>query len=445
MLQAAGSFTSSVTRCVLLSAFLLCLPVMPAYPQGPAQYKVLYSFQGGADGANPIGALTLDSAGNLYGATAYGGVDAQMCENNFSVVGCGTVFELSPGSNSWMKTLLFTFCGSGSKCHGGAVPNGSLVFDSSGNLYGTTFQGGQCAASSSGCGTAFQLVPSGNGTWQHNILYRFQGGSDAATPNGGLVFDVAGQLYGTSGGSGADRLYTYGTVFRLTPGSPNWTESVLYSFCAQANCTDGEDPVGGVVFDSNGHLYGITNAGGLSSFACPSYCGVLFELTPEAHGQWTESVLHSLLGADGGYSQSTLVRDADGNFYGTTTIDGVYAAGTVFKLSATAYGWRYTILYEFPLRYAHGSFDLRSPLALDGKGNLYGTLGASDVPGCCGLVYKLSPRPHGMWAFTDLHDFNGKDGSLPSGGLTIEPSGKLYGMTQMGGANNSGVVFEIVP
>ncbi len=413
-----------------------------------SKYEVLYSFQGGSDGASPSGRLTFDAAGNLYGATYFGGIDEANCGSGG--LGCGTAFKLTPGAGGWKKSLLYTFC-SQSSCADGALPTGDLVLDATGALYGTTAYGGGCP-SYYGCGTAFELAPDSKGHWQHTVLYQFQGGSDAVNPDGGLVFDRKGNLYGTGGGVTLFQIYIqFGAVFVLTPASGSWTEKVLYNFCPRdLNCSNGFSPTAALVWGADGDLYGATYYGGQESFACDNECGVLFKLTHNSKDEWKENVLHRLVGADGAHPMSGLISDGHGNLYGTTTADGAFGDGTAFSLASDSNGhWKYSVLHEFSTGYLGGGL-FRSGLVLDAKGNLYGTTWTGGRGNCggsgCGLVYKLTREPHGRWKYSELYKFTGgQDGGLPSSGLIPDKKGNLYGLTEFGGADGYGVVFEMTP
>ncbi len=267
---------------------------------------LLHTFTGGKDGENPYAELIFDKNGNLY-STTYGG----------GAHGKGTVFELSPSGGSWTKTVLYSFKGSD-----GNGPLAGLVFDTTGNLYGTTGRGG-----SSDKGVVFELTPSSKGPWTETVLHSFAGApSDGALPSADLIFDGLGNLYSTTrnGGSGACT-NGCGTVFELSPSNGTWTESVLYSFAGKP---DGETLFGGLIFDGAGNLYGTTDAGGNKND------GIIFKLTP-SNGGWTESVVYSFRGfpKDGARSYATLISDAKGNFYGATIFGGAYDPGTIFELT----------------------------------------------------------------------------------------------------------------
>ena len=402
------------------------------------QEKVLHSFSG-RDGYLPQGGLTMDTPGNLYGTTS-----------GFGLYGGGTAFELTPEGGSWRETVLHNF-GRGTD---GANPYAGLTFDASGNLYGTTTQGGTY-----GWGTVFELTPGTDGTWTEKVLHSFNLLSEAgseATPYGGVILDASGNLYGTTsnGGDGV------GAVFELTPTTGgDWTESVLYSF--KQNGADGNTPYAGLTFDATGNLYGTTLLGGAyyDCYGGEYGCGTVFELTPTAGGGWTEEILHEFdnNGIDGNYPYSTLVFDAQGNLYGTTFWGGTYpncsgngyGCGTVFELTPVAGGtWTEKILHNFGDSSTDG-FGPDSSLIFDASGNLYGaTLYGGASSG--GTAFKLLPRKGG-WVEDILHNFsdNGTDGYLPYAGLTFDASGNLYGTTYFGGAHGStyegGTVFKIKP
>jgi len=390
---------------------------------------VLYNFKyKSTKGANPNAGVIRDAAGNLYGTTMLGGAF------NF-----GTVFELSSkAGGGWTEKVLHSF--KGQQKDDGTDPWGSLIFDSAGNLYGTASGGGPC-----GGGIAFELVPHKNGNWTEKILHNFGCGSDGAEPLVALIFDTAGNLYGTTyyggtsscnDGNGAG----CGVVFELTPQTGgSWTETVLYNFSASGG--DGTYPEASLVLDAAGNLYGTTTSGGAFNL------GTAFELTPQSRAGWTERTIHSFDGNDGSYPYSNLIFDASGNLYGTTA-GGTLNGSTVFKLTPNAGGsWTQKVLHYFNTS-ADGVYPLASVI-FDKAGNLYGTTlgGGSDT--CylgCGVVYELTPKA-GTWPEKVLHRFikNGKDGENPSCTLASDGAGNLYGTTQNGGAYVEGTVFEIKP
>ena len=291
----------------------------------------LHNFVGGAqpgDGSEPQAGMVLSAPGTLYGTTQQGGLYSRG-----AFPGAGTVFYLAPPATpdgTWSEGLLHNFSGGSD----GADPEAPLVIDARGHLYGTAYSGG------SGDGTVFELTPpvaAGDG-WTLNVIHTFYNNSDGANPRAGLILDASGALYGTTVNGG---LAGMGTVFQLKPPAvtgEEWTETVLYHFTGENG--DGANPQSGLVFDSNGRLYGTTPFGG--SGACtnpnaPSGCGTLFELTPPATpgGAWSETVLHSFTGenGDGANPQSGLVFDRNGRLYGTTSKGGKAGKGTVYTLT----------------------------------------------------------------------------------------------------------------
>jgi hypothetical protein len=259
--------------------------------------KVLQSF---AANDESYAGLIRDAAGNLYGTTLY------------------TAFELTPGTGGqWTETILHTF-GAGTD---GSHLHAGLVSDAGGNLYGTTYEGGTGHCGTVGCGIVFELSPGTNGQWTETILYNFQNGDDGFSPSAGLIFDSAGNLYGTAGGGHLP----YGVVFKLTPSNGQWTETVLHNF----NIHDGFGPAAPLIFDPEGNLYSTTVEGG--SLTCS--CGVVFELTPTSGGEWTEKLLHVFNGKNGELSAAGLILDTKGNLYGTTSQGGAFKGGNVFEVT----------------------------------------------------------------------------------------------------------------
>jgi uncharacterized repeat protein (TIGR03803 family) len=429
---------SIVPVAVLLVISGILAPLAPA--SAADREKVLYAFKGGKDGVSPSATLIFDAAGNLYGSTGEGG-DYQ-CDRFF---GCGTIFKLEPvAQGKWKKTTLHTFKGPE-----GAYPGG-LIFDAAGNLYGVTAAGG-----SKNSGTVFKLSRVGHGDWAEAVLHAFDN-KDGASPAGSLIFDTAGNLYGTTEDGGA---HNFGTVFKLAPGANgSWTETVLHSF----NGKDGNLPNSALIFDSLGNLYG-TTAGGLygavrrGNLNCSGVaCGTVFKLAPGTDGKWSEIVLHSFSGKDGIEPASSLVFDKVGNLYGTTVFGGDlkltecggYGCGTIFKVAPGSNGkWTETVLHKFN-GFVDGSYPF-AEMIFDATGNLYGTTWYG-----AGMVFKLAPSTDGKWNETILRRFNGKDGGSPGAGLVFDKSGDLYGTTQFGGelkncqnefGDGCGVVFEITP
>ena len=334
-------------------------------------FNHLYSFTGGSDGWLPQARVIFGPNGSLYGTTIGGG--GSSCEG-FQYSGCGTVFNLTPQPTTctaaicpWTDTVIYAF--QGSPADGESPANGDLTFDQNGNIYGTTSQGGNADS-----GTVFELTPSGSG-WTESLLYAFSG-PDGSFPYDGVIFDSAGNLYGTTnmGGSG-----NAGTVFELSSAGTGWTENVIYSFPQDGS--EGVRPFAGLIFDQSGNLYGATTEGG------PAGGGTVFKLTP-SNGGWEYSLLYSFTGKFACGPMATLVMDAAGNLYGTTFCEGAHGDGSVFKLAPSSPYWTYTSLYDFT-----GGDDGRGPLSnvvFDTSGNLYGTnvLGGADN---AGVVWKVTP------------------------------------------------------
>jgi uncharacterized repeat protein (TIGR03803 family) len=394
--------------------------------------KVLYSFidDGGNGVYEPKAGVIFDAAGNLY-STGVGGL-----------YGGGAVFQLAPGADgTWTETVVYNFC-SADNCTDGGVPLAGLISDAAGNLYGTTATGGSYSGCREGCGTVFELTPGTNGTWTENVLHSFGNGADGQAPYASLIFDATGNLYGTTLYGGT---YGAGTVFQLTPGAGGaWTENVLRSF---GTGKDGYGPYGSVVLDAAGSLYGTTSEGGYRHHpGCGLGCGTAFQLTPGADGKWAFRVLHIFgNGSDGRDPYAGLALDAAGNLYGTTLRGGSDGYGTIFELRRGANGkWTERILRSFGSD-ASGAGPVAS-LIFDAAGNLYGTTGEGGRYGW-GTAFELGRGTNGKWTYNVLHSFGRfPDGTVPWASLTFDTAGDLFGTTSDGGAYNvGGTVFEIKP
>jgi hypothetical protein len=392
-----------------------------------ATEKVLYRFTGGLDGGDPSSSLVRDAKGNLYGAAAVGGTVNGSCG-----LGCGVVFELSPsGGGHWKESVLYAFKGAPD----GANPGGDLVFDASGNLYGTTAGGGtSTSCNSSSCGTVFELSPHSDGSWSETVLYDFQDYPDGAVPDG-LTFDASGNLYGIAEGGSSGR----GAVYELSPPlrhGGRWTETILYNFSGFGMLNSG------LVFDGQGNLYGTYYDIDIQ-FCTPNVgCGAVFELK-QAHGQWTEADLYDFLGdGNGGQPAAGVILDSKGNLYGTGA-QGGNNWGIIFELRHSAGHWKESMLYNFCSRNncSDGAFPLAG-LVMDSNGILYGTTlwGGSCL--YCGVVFKLAHTENG-WTESVLHDFQGGDGAGPTQSLILDDRGNLYGVA--GGGTEGGIVFEVTP
>jgi uncharacterized repeat protein (TIGR03803 family) len=308
-----------------------------------------------------------------------------------------------------------------------------LALDSSGNLYGTTFDGGAY-----GEGTVFELSRGSNGKWTERVLHDFEGGNDGEAPYASPIFDTAGNLYGTTRYGGASG---NGTVFELTPESNGkWAERVLYQFMGGK---DGSQPWSGLILDATGNLYGTTSGGGNSSDCAYSSCGVVFEVTRTSSGDWKEQVLHAFNGKDGGGPLASLVFDGRGNLYGTTEWDSVDSGGTVFELTRKSNGGRTERVLH---RFSRGS-DGGNPEAgviVTATGHLYGTtFWGGNFGFGYGVVFELTHTSSGRWTEQVLHDFNYVDGANPLAGLILDSAGNLYGTTPFGGMGENGTVFKL--
>lgn len=360
--------------------------------------------------------------------------------------GCGTVFELTrlPGGG-WAETSLYEFQGGTD----GAFPWAGLIFDQAGNLFGTTLGGGFSQAC---CGTVFELSPPSQpgGAWTETILYRFTAYTDGALPEGRLIFDRAGNLYGTAeaGGIGFD---CCGTVFELSPpGEPGggWIETTLHIFRLSQNSVDGENPSTGLTFDKSGSLYGTTQLGGDSGLN-----GTVFRLRPPKNpgGKWTESVYSFKGGTNDGYAPYGDLIWVRGILIGTTSGGGANDSGTAFQVSSTPTGIAESVLYDFQSGRPY------SGLVLDSTFNLYGTTlsgGGGACQGGCGTVFQLMPpsQPGGVWTEKTIYEFQGSsDGAEPLRSPLLLMGRHLVGMTarggsdacNVGGSKGCGTVFAV--
>src|SRR5580704_3011288 len=406
----------SVGVRVALTIFALTVFVTTVCATGE---KGLPSFNPDGDEISSYAGLIFDAAGNLYGTTQYGGA------YNY-----GSVFEVTPkAGGGWKEKLLHSFNGKD-----GYQTFAGVIFDTAGNLYGTTISEG-----AHGGGTAFELIPKAGGGWREKVLHSFGLGEDGFQPYGGLIIDASGNLYGTTTFVGGYN-NKYGTVFELTPeASGGWKETVLHYF--NQNGKDGIWPNASLILGAGGNLCGTTPLGGAYG------SGTVFELTPKAGGGWTEKILHSFHnnGADGIVPQAGVIIDGSGSLYGTTQGGGVYGKGAVFELTPkTDGGWTEKVLRSFN---GKDGLEVYGGLVIDGSGNLYGTTTDGGAYQYNGNAFELTPTAGGGWKETVLHNFsqNTKDGYWPYGALILDGSGNLYGTTSFDGAYGSGIVFELTP
>ena len=386
--------------------------------------KVIHSFLGGRDGNDPAAGVMFIN-GDMYGTTSSGGRYY-----------AGTVYELKHSRAGWKEATLYQFTGGDD----GARPFGALVADKSGNLYGTTWGGGKYGRGGYGYGTVFELSPKSDGSWQETVLYNFcslSGCADGAYPYAGLAWDGAGNLYGTT-------FYPEGTVFQLSPSKTGWMLNTIFNFQGSGAYS----PISPVLVDGHSNLYGTASYG----TEC-NLCGVVFELSPSG-GSWSFAILYEFTdGADGGAPVGRLIMDGQGNLYGTAASTGTTqclyqgaGCGVVFELSPGGdSSWTETVLYSFT-----GSNDgsYANSIVFDGKGNLYGTTERGGTGRCqlgCGTVFGLT-QSGGIWKEGLLYSFTGQSGFEPQhGALTTDQSGRLYGTTFLGGKINHGVVYRFVP
>lgn len=327
---------------------------------GVWQEKVIY-FVGPVGDGMAQGTPVFDAAGNLYSVSN----------------GRSGVFELMPATGGgWTEATLFDF---GSVIAHGSGPVAGVILDGAGNLYGTTAQGGAYDPGSPG-GTVYELIPQAGGGWTEKLLHSFGYGADGQLPFAAVIFDTAGNLYGTTTAGGA---YAHGIAFELMPqANGGWREKILHSF---GNGSDGQTPYSGLVLDAAGNLYGTTVEGGTYGQ------GTVFELMPQASGIWREKLLHSFGDAgDGQKPYAGLIFDTAGNLYGAAEIGGTYSGGAAFKLTPQENGtWTETILHNFG-----SGMDAEWPmgtLIFDASGNLYGTTLEGGDAGGYGAVYEIMP------------------------------------------------------
>ncbi len=401
--------------------------------QGSWTESILYTFTSALDGAYPTG-LTMDSAGNLFGVASQGGFDGCVGQD-LNLVGCGTVFELTPGSAaSWSFTTVHLLTVPEGNC-----PLGDPVVDSAGNVYGSTYY-----LNGYGNGIVFEVSPGANGAWTFSTVYAFAGGPDGGNLYTSLVLGKDGHFYGTSSRGG---LYQNGEIFDLIPSKGlAWKKSALFSF----NYSDGQGAgPNQPVLDGAGDLYVSTGAGASS----------VLKLTPSSSGAWSSQRLYSFRLGDEGYTTiGTLIGDSAGNLFGTTQSGGLKHSGAVFELSPLpGGGWVSRTIYSFA-----GGTDGEFPssgMKFDASGNLYGTTRYGGTVGCtkrCGTVFELSPGAHGAWIEKVLYRFTGgADGDGPSSSLVMDSAGSLYGATTAGGnlsycwyvpnEAGCGVIYKLTP
>ena len=433
-LNSTGSILEFTVRA-LAPAVTLAMMFMIAMPRLAAQsFTILHSFTGASDGGYPNAGLVIDRGGHLYGTTYGGGVLRGNCE--MYGTGCGTVFELSQRRSAWVLTPLYDFQGGAD----GALPQVQLTIGPNGSLYGTTAEGGNEVACFGGCGTVFNLRPPQRatanvlGNWGEAQLYLFQEDADGLGPlNGPLLFDRTGHIFGSTAYGGPNNA---GTIYELTPAQGSWIENVIYSF---QGGRDGAQPMSGLLQDTAGNLYGTTYRGG-NGF------GTVYELTPSGSG-WTKTTVYSFEGInDGQYPIGGLIMDSAGNLFGTTS-GGSGGGASIYQLIPTQSGWSLTTLHYYVGSLPGGG--PTASLTMDAAGRLYGTAfeyGESNR----GSVFKLTRLNGGwVYGELHSFVGGTNDGEYPYGAVTIDGNGNLYGTTINGGpggcTSGCGVVWQIAP
>ena len=376
--------------------------------------KLVYSFGGNADGEYTDTELVADSTGNLYGTSVQGGL-----------YGGGTVFQVTPAG---VHTVLYDFTGGAD----GGEPYKGVTLDAQGNLYGTavTGGGGSCEG---GCGVVFKLTNSG-GTWTQTVIHTFTGGSDGSGPGSPVVIDEHGNVWGTTPTGGADGM---GVVYELAPDATGgWKQRVIHTF------TGGDDGGGGsasrFLIDAAGNLYNVCTVGGANGF------GTVYEISP-IQGKWQFRTLYAFKDQpDGASPYGGLISDRAGHLYGTTYYAGAYDLGTVYKLTNNNGTWTESVLYSFK-----GGTDGASPissLVADAAGNLYGTTSDGGAAACsCGVIFRMSRSATG-WTEAVAYRFPGTpQPGFAYNGMVRDSAGNFYGATVHGGSGNDGAVYQFTP
>ncbi len=383
-------------------------------------FTVLHTLNGGADGNQLINGLTIDRQGNLYGTAFEGGINN--CGDDY---GCGTVFKLSRHGTQWIFSILYRFTGRSD----GWAPAAPVTVAADGSIYGTTSLGGTTDCSGLGCGTVFRLQPppricgAFNCPWRKTTLYQFTFGLDGAYPKGPLILDQAGNIYGTATNSDSQR--HKGSVWELSPSGSGWTFNVIHEFAD----SDGAGwPNGGLIFDRSGKLWGVGGFGGAQDCGdpqLPNWCGSIFELTPSGSG-WTENTAFGFRRSNGDSPTGSLALDQSGKLYGTLENNGPNGNGGVFQYNPSTQ--QLNVLFS---GVANGE-DWYGPaggVVLDPVGNVYA---ADPYTGAHSFGFALELTPSsGSWILSDLHDFTGgSDGGHPYGPMVMDANGNIYGANQ---------------
>jgi len=413
----------------LLIAFVFIMTCLTTVASAQTE-TVLYTFTGLADGGNPSD-LIADSHGNFYGVNVFGGSYTGVC----SFPGCGNVFELSPnGSGGWNETALYDFSGGSD----GGIPFSRLYLDASGNLFGTTENGGDtgdigCGGVIAGCGVVFELSPNGIGSWNESTIYTFTSATGALASS--LVSDGANNLYGVTDVLGKN---SFGNLFELSPnGSGAYTYRTIYSFTSGK---DGGRP-NSVVIDSTGDLFVSTTQGGVTTGFCTNLrgCGTIDEFKPNSSGNFGGHVVYAFQGKRDGAFPVGLSFDNSGNLFGSTVYGGLdsvctgsfLGCGVVFKFSPiSGGGLRGQTIYLFT-NGSDGAYANTVP-SFDSSGNVYVASQQASTCSFCGSAIKLTPSG-GNYTESTLYSFTGGTDGGVSNRLYVDSSGTIYGTTLLGG------------
>lgn len=402
-----GAILTLASVLIITTAWILL-----ATPSAQAQtYSVIHNFTYESDGGGyPMAGVTL-RGGVLFGISQ-GGQG-------------GSVYELTKAGSSWSEAILSPLA------LGGSEPEARVLFGPDGHLYGTSR-----INYDDNYGRIFELTPPATNCssircfWKEDLVHRFTSYSDGGEPLfADLVWDQQGNMYGTTASGGSDGA---GTVYEVQRAGNGWTETPIFSF---PGFDGGYEPYGGVIFDDNGNLFGMTNGGGPDG-------GIVFELTYTNGVGWTETVLHTFQNYDDGrFPAGGLVRDSAGNLYGSSSDGGFGGGGAIFELSPSGSAWTFTVIASL---HGSGVCGPWASLSLDAAGNLYGTTKCEGAHQA-GNVFKLTNLGD-HWQYTSLYDFaGGPDGGHPISSVTIDADGTLYGTATNGGSEGQGVVWMIEP
>jgi uncharacterized repeat protein (TIGR03803 family) len=414
-------YRSAISHLQYVASFSIALLVlaMVVMPAAQAQTgQILHSFRGGpSDGSSPEGLIAVDSAGNVYGSTPFGGNGGGPCA---PLDGCGMVFRALNRNGSFIYTPLYLFHGG----NDGGQPLAGVTLGPDGTVYGTTLFGGGNGCGGNGCGTVFRLTPPPTFCrmvlcgWDETVIYRYTGGSGPFNFFGGVVVDAGGNVYGASFNGGN---FGGGAVYKLSPaGGGNYTETTLYSF---TGAHDGAEPAGDLAMDAAGNIYGTAEYGGPDGF------GTVFKLVREAEGYSFQLLYAFTNGADGNSPQGSVVLDSAGNLYGTSG-----NGGGVFQITPSG-------VYSLIDPILGG---LQAPISIDSAGNIYSTTyggGQNDD----GSVFE-DTYSSGTWTHHVIFSFGGGFGGLPLSDVGFDSSGNMYVTSTFGGQGGAqGTLVQITP